>query len=624
MVVWLFAMSLCAGGARAQQPASHHPEQVLVRFKPGVAPDGIAAAHRAAEAKRTVRHYRCVDDLLLVKVPPGRVDQAIAAYRRNPNVLYAEPDYRVRALAVPDDPGFPSQWGLRNVGQVINGVPGTPGSDIDAVPAWDLTTGSSDIVVAVTDTGIDYTHPDLAANMNVHPLEVPGNHLDDDGNGWVDDVFGYDFNNDDPDPMDDDGHGTHVAGIVAARGNNGTGVTGVSWNSRLVALKFLDENGMGDTSNALDALDYAVANGIRISNNSWGGGSFSQAMHDAIAASQSIGHLFIAAAGNDAGNNDATPNYPSGYNLQNVIAVAASDNVDFPAVFSNLGPTTVDLAAPGVGIYSTLPGAIYGFNSGTSMATPHVAGAAALVMSRAPALTWQEVRDRLLSSVRPVEFLDGWIVTGGVLNLTGALGDCNGNGVADDVDILKATSADCSGNGIPDECEADCNENGVADTCDVVSGTFDDCDGDGLLDVCERDCDENGEIDGCELVEGLAFDCNGNDVIDRCESDFDNDGTIDACDADIDDDGVLNETDVCDFTPPGVPVYPNHGGPVGDLNQNCLLDAPDYRSLWICLFDGGPDRFMENRTCRNNFDYDGSTTVDMRDMSVFMRSFTGP
>jgi len=622
--MWAIALSVSAVTASARQSPDYDPEHVLVRFKPGVTGDGIAAAHRAANTKGTLRRYRSVDGLMLMKVSTGTVKRAIAAYRRNPNVIYAEPDYRVHAFVTPNDPGFPTMWDLQNTGQTVNGVPGTPGSDIHAVPAWDLTTGSSDIVVAVIDTGVDYTHPDLVGNLGPFPLELPGNHLDDDGNGWIDDVYGVDFVNHDSDPMDDEGHGTHVSGTIAARGNNGLGVTGVSWHSKIVALKFLDDTGYGDTSDAVAALDYAVANGIRISNNSWGGSGYSQAMYDAIAASQSIGHLFVAAAGNDGSNNDVVSDYPSGYALSNIISVAATNNIDELASFSNFGFTTVDLAAPGVGVYSTLPGNSYGLANGTSMATPHVTGAVALLMSYAPALSWSEVRDRILNTVRPVKTLDGWVATGGVLNVAAALGDCNGNGVDDLTDIANHTSEDCSGNGIPDECEADCNGNGIADSCDIATGGFADCESNGIPDVCEPDCDGNGVVDGCELANGLATDCNEDGVIDICESDFDQDGTIDGCDPDIDNDGVLNEADVCDYTPSGVPVYPGQGSPVGDLNQNCTLDHEDYFNFWNCLFDGGPDRYVEDRLCRNSFDYDGAGTVDLKDLSTFFNGFAGP
>jgi subtilisin family serine protease len=210
-------------------------------------------------------------------------------------------------------------------------------------------------MVGVIDTGIDYNHPDLAANVWTNPLEIPGNGIDDDGNGYVDDVHGYDFVNRDGDPMDDHGHGTHVAGTIAAVANNGIGVAGVSWHAKVMALKFLDAGGSGWVSDAVEALNYATDMGAKITNNSWGGGEYSTALRDAIAAANSAGAVFVAAAGNSANNNDATPFYPAGYEGPNVIAVAATDASDTLAVFSNFGRNTVQLGAPGVGIYSTVP-----------------------------------------------------------------------------------------------------------------------------------------------------------------------------------------------------------------------------------------------------------------------------
>jgi len=615
----LFCSSTLVGGPNER----FHPEHVLVRFKPGTVASEMGAAHAAAGRSRILHRYGSVDRLMLVEVPAGRVRHAVASYKRNPNVLYAEPDYQVRATAIPNDVAFPLQWGLHNTGQLSDGVPGSVGSDIDAVAAWDIATGSSSIQVAVIDTGVDYTHPDLVDNMYVNPLELPGNGVDDDRNGWVDDVFGFDFINNDGDPMDDQSHGTHVAGIIGARADNGIGVAGVAWRCKIVALKFLGPDGTGDVSGAVKAIDYIIAHRIPISNNSWGGEDASQAMYDAISAAHSIGHLFFAAAGNEALNTDQTGHYPSGYNLPNIISVAATDNWDEPASFSNLGPTTVDLGAPGVGIYSTLPLDSYGFKGGTSMATPYVAGAAAVIMAYAPGLSSLEVRARILDSVRPVPYLDGWTVTGGVLDLAAALGDCNGNGVTDDVDIATGTSDDCSENGIPDECESDCNLNGNADSCDIASGAADDCDANGVPDVCDPDCDQNDLVDACEILGGQAFDCNANEIIDRCEPDFDGDGVIDGCDDDTDDDGVLNNADVCDFTPVGAPIRAD-GAPMGDADQDCALTNADYFILFDCYYFGGPDEPISDRMCRTNFDFDRTDALDLRDFAVFQVSFSYP
>jgi hypothetical protein len=321
-------------------------------------------------------------------------------------------------------PRFGELWGLENFAQ----TGGTNDADIDAAGAWDVNTGSGSLIVAVIDTGVDYTHPDLAANIWTNAGEIPGDGIDNDGNGYIDDVHGYDFFNRDGDPRDDHGHGTHVAGTIGAVGNNGIGVTGVNWNVQIMPLKFLGAGGSGTTADAIEALAYAVANGAAISNNSWGGDPYSQAMFDAIAAARDAGHLFVAAAGNGnifgiGQDNDAAPFYPAGYDLDNVIAVAAVDHHDNLATFSNYGATTVDLAAPGVNILSTTPGGGYGQSSGTSMAAPHVAGVAALTWDAHPDWSYDQVVAQVLGSVDPLPQLQGLTVTGGRLNAAAALGN---------------------------------------------------------------------------------------------------------------------------------------------------------------------------------------------------------
>jgi subtilisin family serine protease len=295
-------------------------------------------------------------------------------------------------------------------------------SSIDAQQAWNLTTGSSSVVVGVVDTGIDYTHSDLAANIWINPGEIVGNGIDDDGNGFIDDVYGYDFVNNDSNPMDDNGHGTHVSGTIAAVGNNSRGVSGVNWSASLMALKFLDSTGSGYISDAVRAINYATMMrnqynvNLRVLNNSWGGGGYSSALAAAIAASNNAGILFVAAAGNSTANNDASAQYPANYTAASVISVAASDQNDQLASFSNYGAKTVDLAAPGVSIYSTLPNNRYGTYSGTSMATPHVAGVAALAWAYNPDATVAEVRNAILQGVDKISSLTGKVASGGRLN----------------------------------------------------------------------------------------------------------------------------------------------------------------------------------------------------------------
>ena len=334
------------------------------------------------------------------------------------------------ALApAPDDPQFAGQWGLENTGQPVGFTPGTPGADIGAREAWAVSHGSSQVTVGIVDTGIDLSHPDLAANLWVNPGEnCPGcrnDGVDNDGNGYVDDWRGWDFANGDNDPSDDNGHGTHVAGIAGAIGANGIGVAGVSWNLRLMPLKFIGADGTGDVAGAVLAIRYATAMGARITNNSWGDDEYSQALADAIADAGAHGDLFVAAAGNESNNNDSSPRYPAGYDLPNVISVAASDANDGLASFSNYGRAGVDLAAPGVGILSTWPGAGYRSLSGTSMASPFVAGTAALALAQHPAATPATLRALLEGTVDHPPGLAGATASSGRLDAGSALG-CDG------------------------------------------------------------------------------------------------------------------------------------------------------------------------------------------------------
>jgi len=340
------------------------------------------------------------------------VEEAIQRYRNHPKVKYIEPNYIVEAIEIPNDPDFGRLWGMHNTGQ----TGGTPAADIWATNAWDVFTGSDQVVIGVIDTGTDHTHPDLAANIWVNPGEIPGNGIDDDLNGFVDDVHGWDFINHDNDPMDDNGHGTHVAGTIGAIGDNGNGVAGVSWTVEIMPLKFLSAGGSGSTADAIGAVEYATMMGARLTSNSWGGGGFSQALHDAIADANANGILFVAAAGNASSNTDFSAHYPSSYDLDNIISVAATDHNDALAGFSNYGLASVDLAAPGVNIYSTLPGNSYGSNSGTSMATPHVAGALGLVFGRFPAIGHLDARNLIFNFADPLPGLSGLMVTGARLN----------------------------------------------------------------------------------------------------------------------------------------------------------------------------------------------------------------
>lgn len=364
-------------------------------------------------------------DLELIDLPRDLpVEAAVRRYERSPDVEYAEPDFLLRpAVTSPNDPYYPQLYGLDNTGQNT----GTPDADVDGPEAWNGTTGSQESLVAVIDTGVDINHPDLKNNIWVNADEVPNNGRDDDNNGYVDDVHGWDFYNGnksvyDPDRSGEgDEHGTHVAGTIAAEGNNGEGVAGVSWQARVMVLKFLGPNG-GYTSDAVRAIDYAVANGAKISNNSWGGGGRSQALKDAITRADAKGHLFVAAAGNSGVNNDNEPHYPAAYDNDNIISVAATDNNDGLAEFSNFGSDAVDLGAPGVRILSTVPGERYAYYSGTSMAAPHVTGVAALVDGQSETAGDEDLKAEVLDSVDRVSALRTRTRTGGRLNAAGAVG----------------------------------------------------------------------------------------------------------------------------------------------------------------------------------------------------------
>ncbi|HEY7658246.1 MAG TPA: S8 family serine peptidase [Burkholderiales bacterium] len=352
--------------------------------------------------------------------------EALEQYRGDPDVLYAEPNYVVHTTAIPDDTRFGELWGLHNTGQSS----GTPGADIDALGAWDIATGSSGVVVAVIDTGIDYNHPDLSANMFRNTPDCIANGIDDDGNGRIDDCYGIDTANNDSDPMDDNRHGSHVAGTIGALGNNGSGVAGINWSVNLMACKFLAASGSGTTAGAIGCLEYIRTmkeRGINIvaTNNSWGGGGFSQALFDAIKGHQEAGILFVAAAGNGNAfgvglNNDQTPFYPCNYNLSNVICVAASTRTDARATFSNYGRRTVHIGAPGAEILSTTLNNTYTMLNGTSMATPHVTGTAALLKAADPTRDWRAIRNLILAGGDNIPAMEN-TVTQKRLNAFGAL-----------------------------------------------------------------------------------------------------------------------------------------------------------------------------------------------------------
>jgi hypothetical protein len=365
------------------------------------------------------------------------------AYSKLPEVEYVEPNGIMTLNLTPDDQHYSLLWGLENTGQEIRDASGTADADIDADEAWNITTGSADVVVAVIDSGIDIGHFDLKDNLWINQDEAPGNGIDDDGNGYIDDVYGWNFVYNNNDVIDERGHGTHVSGTIAARGNNGIGVAGVCWQSSIMTLKVFGAGGGATFEDLAEAVLYAANNGAQVSNNSYGchGGSqcFSHTLEDAIQVANDQDMLFVVAAGNDNSNNDVVIQYPCNSEVANVLCVAATDFNDDRASFSNDGKVNVDLGAPGVNIASTFPGNYYVYASGTSMATPHVAGAAALTLSQDPTLSTAKLKRLLLGSVDPVTSLTNVTVTGGRLNVYRALtSEFSVNAEPDTVTVNKA------------------------------------------------------------------------------------------------------------------------------------------------------------------------------------------
>ncbi|WP_199922565.1 S8 family serine peptidase [Pseudoalteromonas piratica] len=414
---------------------SYKPNSVIVVYKENAKQAEKAAARKLVTAKISDANLDEIDDrykhILAGRLAQYSLDKtsakdAILKLQNHPAVAYVEPDYVVSINNLPDDPQFSSLWGLNNTGQ----TGGANDADIDAPEAWNISTGSHEVVVGIIDTGVDYLHQDLQANAWQNPNEIPGDGIDNDGNGYIDDIYGINAITDSGDPMDDQGHGTHVAGTIGATGNNGLGVVGVNHHVSMVGCKFLSASGSGSTSDAIKCINYMVGLkeagiDVKVLNNSWGGGGYSQALADAITASEQADILFVAAAGNDAVDNDANPHYPSSYEHDSVLAVASTDHSDNMSNFSQWGLTSVDLGAPGSNILSTVPGNSYATYSGTSMATPHVAGVAALALSVNPTLNFQELKDLLMNSGDANAALQGKTVSGNRLNALSAVEQSN-------------------------------------------------------------------------------------------------------------------------------------------------------------------------------------------------------
>ena len=384
-----------------------HPNRILVMPRQNASQDGLAKFH-AAHQTRVLRQFPRLGDLQLIELRAGdSVPDAVARYQQSGLVEFAEPDYRVSAVAtLPDDPRFldGTLWGLNNYGQNS----GLTDADVDAPEAWDILHSASNVIVAIVDSGVRYTHEDLAPNLWTNPQ---------DGSFGLNAITGT------TNVWDDYGHGTHLAGIIGAAGNNGKGVVGLAWQTRIMACKFLDAQGDGFNSDAVTGIEFARSNGATVINLSWGGTAFSAAVSNAILSAQADGITFPAAAGNQARNNDATLYYPASLSLANIVSVGASTRQDLLWASSNYGSNSVDLFAPGASIFSTTFSAdnSYGNMNGTSMAAAYASGALALLRQQSPSASYGDLISRLLSAVdRPPAFA-GKCVTGGRLNVLKAL-----------------------------------------------------------------------------------------------------------------------------------------------------------------------------------------------------------
>ena len=424
--------SAVAEAAKSLEGGEFVPGELIVKLNPG-AEAGLMGDFASEYGATVVEHFDVPGsihksfggELLRLQLPQGiELAEAIAAMKSDGRVAYAEGNQVIRLEDVQNhgEVSGPNDldsklWGLNNTGQ--DG--GKAGADISALKAWEVTTGDNSAngpLIAVIDTGIDYNHPDLKANMWVNTGEIPGDGIDNDGNGVIDDVYGYNAQANTGNPMDGHSHGTHCAGTIGAVGNNGEGVTGVMQNAKMMAVKIFSDSGSTSTDAIVRGLMYAAKMGATITSNSWGGGPFSQAIYDAFASNPA---LHVIAAGNSNYDNDKRDNFPSNYDLDNIVAVAATTRNDERASFSQWGATKVDVAAPGHQIWSTIPGGKYGNKSGTSMATPHVSGVAGLIASAYPDASNAEIKERLIKGSDPVPALVDISVSDGRVNAAKSL-----------------------------------------------------------------------------------------------------------------------------------------------------------------------------------------------------------
>ena len=401
----------------------YRADRILIKPRAAKSRSALNAARQLVGGK-IQRSFPTLGNLQVVQLAPDvSVPRALKIYRESGLVEFAEPDYILRAARAPNDPAYSGEplWNLNNWGQ----LGGTSGSDIHAAEGWDLNTDASSVLVCVIDSGLRVTHEDLARNLWINPGEIPANGIDDDHNGYVDDIHGINAIAENGNLVDEPSHGTHVAGTLGAIGDNGIGIVGVAWRARIMGCKFLDENFQGAVSDAIECIEYAKANGAKVINASWGGVTsgpfFSTALYDAIADARDAGIIFVAAAGNFSLNNDDSSNafFPASFDLDNIISVAATTRDDGLAHFSDYGAGSVDLGAPGYVVYSCMSTAddAYGYDNGTSMSSPHVAAACALAWARFPNENYQQIIQRVLAGVDVVPALVGKCRTGGRLNL---------------------------------------------------------------------------------------------------------------------------------------------------------------------------------------------------------------
>ncbi len=415
--------------AASRKSTAHREHELLIRFRDAVPEEerNLLATARGLQREKRLHGASRIEKLkLTARQDPQTLAAELAA---QPGIEWVEPNFLIsRAEVTPDDPRFSEQWALRNHTD-------RPGADIAAPAAWEQTTGSTQTVIAVIDSGVDFTHPDLARNRWTNPAER-ANVRDDDHDGYADDLHGWDWVADNNQIKDEQGHGTAVAGIIAAEGNNGIGTTGVMWSASLMSLRVLDKTGAGDIADAVEAIDYAVGHGARVINLSWGLDAYSMALKDAIERASNKGVVVVCAAGNNGRNLDSAPYYPASYDLPNVIAVAATDSADNLASWSNWGATRIAIAAPGIDILTTHPGGEYRMVSGTSAAAPLVSGVAGLIKTVYPALSAADTRATILSGGREASGLNGKVTSGAVVNVYAALvaagetgsGSTGGNG----------------------------------------------------------------------------------------------------------------------------------------------------------------------------------------------------